>query len=221
VLTGDLIGSSRLTPNQLADALAAMKAMFSSFARTWPNSVVGEPEFFRSVSWQVLLKRPELALRLALLARAALQAQAGVDSRVSIGIGSITQIVEDRISASIGEAFVLSGQALDLMSPHVEMTGALPERAEAMSQWLPPITHLCGALLRRWTRRQAELMSHALLLHEPTQEQIANALKRKVAKQTAQEILASAGWRPLMEAVAIFEQTNWRVLLRQCDAANR
>lgn len=212
VLTGDVIGSTRLGPEPLTAAFNLMSATAASFGRTWPNALVGGPEYFRGDAWQLMLARPELALRLALLMRAALRAGIGADTRVSIGIGLVDRIVPDRLSISNGEAFVLSGRALDRMPSAVEMTGVVPERAGPIAQWLPPILHLCGAILRRWTPRQAELMTHALASSGLTQERIAAALTRKVAKQTVQESLAAAGWRPLMEAVEAFERTDWRGL---------
>jgi hypothetical protein len=132
---------------------------------------------------------------LALLLRSRLRSGTGADTRVAIGIGSLEQVVEDRISMSTGEAVVLSGRSLDRLPGYFGLTGALPASVGAMADWLPMALHLCSELTRQWTRRQAELVSIGLLLEKPTRDQIAQAVRPKVTKQTVQESLGGAGWR--------------------------
>jgi hypothetical protein len=232
VLTGDLIGSTKLAPDGLAAARTAMTTTLTRFRAGWSDALIGEIEFFRGDSWQILLARPELALRLALLIRAALRAERtgrskGVsgrkrapDTRLAICIGFADQIVPEKISVSNGEVFVLSGRALDQETVHFAMTASLPDRAKPVSDWLAAVTHLCDSIVSRWTARQAELM-RVRLLSNLTQQAIATGLRRRVAKQSVQGSLASAGWRPLMEAVDLFERTDWRELtggLAPCHA---
>jgi hypothetical protein len=114
---------------------------------------------------------------------------------------------------STGEAFVLSGRSLDRLPGYFDLTGALPASVGAMADWLPMALHLCSELTRQWTRRQAELVSIGLLLENPTHDQIAQAVRPKVTKQTVQESLGGAGWRPLIEAVTTFERTDWAGVL--------
>jgi hypothetical protein len=82
--------------------------------------------------------------------------------------------------------------------------------------------HLCSGLVRPWTRRQAEIVSLALLADNPTHESIAGSLRPRVSKQSVTESLAAARWRPLLEGIRVFEQTDWDSLgglsdLRQAD----
>lgn len=215
VLTGDIIASTGLAAEDLGHALELLNNAAGRLTALRPGAVYGAPEVFRGDAWQILLAEPGAALRLALLIKATLRSRVGADTRISVGIGRVEQIVADRISMSTGEAFTLSGRGLDKMTVYFDLTGALPERAGPMTRWLPAVMHLCSGLARRWTRRQAETVAEGLVLENPTQERIAKSLPRTVAKQTVQESLAGAGWRALIEAVWTFEQTDWSALAGQ------
>jgi hypothetical protein len=218
VLTGDIIKSTELASAKLEDVRRRIAQTVEDFGRARPGAVVGKPDFFRGDAWQVLLCEPGAALRLAILICARLRAKDDVNTRVSLGIGAVEHVFEERISMSTGEAFVLSGRALDGMSAYADLACALPKRAGVLSQWLPVVMLLCSGIVRSWTRRQAELVAVGLSLDNPTQEQIANSLERKVTKQTVQESLASAGWRSLLEMTSVFEQTDWEVLTKHDDS---
>ena len=173
------------------------------------DALYGSPEFFRGDAWQLLMQEPRRALRVALVIRAMLRAKLDVETRISIGVGGVDAVDQTRISLSTGEAFTLSGRALDALTGYFDLTGALPERAGALTGWFPATLHLCSGLVRPWTRRQAEIVSVALLQENPTHEGIAMALRPRVAKQTVSESLAGAGWRSLLEAIRAFEATPW------------
>lgn len=148
-------------------------------------------------------------MRVALFLRALLSARIDVETRIAIGVGSADLINRKRVSLSTGEAFTLSGHALDRITSYFDLTGALPDRAGAMARWFPATLHLCSGLVRPWTRRQAEILSIALLQDHATHEDIAKSLQPKVSKQTVSESLAGAGWRTLLEAIRAFEETDW------------
>jgi hypothetical protein len=142
-----------------------------------------------------------------------LRAELATDTRIAIGIGCIDHIDARQISLSTGEAFVLSGRAMDGMTGYFDLAGALPARAGIMALWFTVALRLCSGLIRPWTRRQAEIAGVALMLDHPTHERIAKALVPEVAKQTVSDSVAGSGWRPLMEAVNAFEKTDWRAAL--------
>jgi hypothetical protein len=212
VLTGDIIGSTgpASPPMEQTRALTALAA--ERLKGLAPGAAIGAPEFFRGDSWQLLLGDPRWALRAALLIRATLRAELATDTRIAIGLGAVDHIDPARISLSRGEAFVLSGRALDRMTGYFQLTGALPLRAGALALWLPATLHLCSGVIASWTRRQAQVVASALLLAEPTHERIAAALHPPVAKQTVTRALRGADWRALQEPLDAFEKTDWRSL---------
>jgi hypothetical protein len=213
VLTGDIVGSRQLSPARLERVRALIASAAGEFRRRQPRALCGVPEVFRGDAWQLLLREPRWALRVALLIRAELLAADEVGTRVSIGVGNVDVINRRRVSLSTGEAFTLSGHALDHITGYFDLTGALPERAAELTDWFPAMLHVCSGLARAWTRRQAEIVSLALRPDDPTHETIAGALRPKISKQSVTESLAGAGWRPLLEGVRVFEATDWDSLL--------
>lgn len=169
------------------------------------------PEFFRGDSWQVLLEKPENALNLALLIQASLVEKLDVRTRAAIGIGTVAS-VDTTIATSFGEAFTLSGHALENITGNGRLSGALPDHAGALGPWFPAILHICGGLAASWTRRQAEAMRLWLSLPSPTHEAIAQRLNPPVTKQSVGDILASANWHSLHEAMRAFHATDWEFL---------
>jgi len=227
VLTGDVIESTELSTKELERAREVLSKATKRLSAMHTQAVRGEPEFFRGDSWQVLLAEPKWALRASLLIRALLRAELGADTRISIGIGVVDKI-EYQVSMSTGEAFTLSGRALDKITGYFELTGALPDRAGALAPWFSVILHLCSGLIRSWTRRQAEIVAKALMLKDPTQdkgdpthEEIAKSLRPPVSKQTVTESLTGANWRVLLEPLRAFENTNWTELITTNRLADR
>lgn len=212
VLTGDIIASSTLASGQIDEIRTLLSDCITRFRDFRPKAIHGKPEFFRGDAWQLLLNNPGLALRLSLLIRAEMRSRLDVDTRISIAIGGVEK-VRRKISLSSGEAFTLSGRALDRMTRHFDLTGVLPDRAGTLSIWLPVILHLCSGLVRSWTRRQAEIISYALLSDNPTHEAIAESLDPPVSKQTVSESLASSNWRALLEPIKEFEVADWSSIL--------
>jgi hypothetical protein len=128
VLTGDIIGSSKLGPEGLDAAMSLLRRLAEEFEETHPESVVGQPEVFRGDSWQLALQRPALALTAGVFIRAGFKA-GDFDTRIGIGLGAVERLNTERISQSVGPAFVRSGQALDQLGK--DQTLALPRFDEA------------------------------------------------------------------------------------------
>jgi hypothetical protein len=213
VITGDIVGSTNLAPKHLAELRKAL----GEAVRAIPNRcVLKGPEFFRGDSWQVLLDAPENALNLALLIQANLIAKLNVQTRAAIGIGTV-ESTDGPLATSVGEAFTLSGHALENISGNGRFDGALPARAKSLSLWFPALLRICGGLARSWTRRQAEAMGLWLTLVTPTHEEIAQRLVPSVTKQTVGDILASAHLPDLVEAMTAFHKTNWQFLAHDAD----
>ena len=220
-LTGDIVGSRQLSAERLERMRRLVMRGAAQFRKRQPRALCGAPEVFRGDAWQLLLREPRWALRVALLLHALLLAENDVRTRISIGVGAVDVINLRRISVSTGEAFTLSGHALDHITGYFDLTGGLPERAAALSSWFPAMLHLCSGLVRPWTRRQAEIVSLALLSANPTHESIAASLRPRVSKQSVTESLAAARWRPLLDAMRVCEETDWERLLAGPGSADR
>ncbi len=214
VLTGDIIKSSLLSKDDL-DSLRSTLLNAMDIVKGWMRGLVkGKTEFFRGDAWQLLLTNPALAMRVGIFLRASLLAEGKADSRISIGLGKIKNISRNRVSLATGEAFLLSGRGLDSMTQYSNMTVVIPKSAQALSEWLPVVGHLCDSLIGQWTKRQAEIVCIAIDPREPTHEEIAQSLSPTVSKQAVTKVLNSANWYVIREAIHLFEKTAWESILQ-------
>jgi hypothetical protein len=205
-----MINSTSLSTQQIKQSWDALEGAIADFSDVHGSVIIGSPDFYRGDSWQILIDTPALSLRLALLIRARLRSELETDTRISIGMGSVETIHEKSISMSQGEAFTLSGHSLDTMTAYFDLTGQLPDEAGHMNDWFRTLLYLCSEFVQSWTRRQAEIVSLALLLKPPKHANIAKSLTPPVAKQTVTDSLKGAHWRALQEALKLFEATDWQ-----------
>src|ERR1700744_5780242 len=109
VLTGDIVNSTQLAPDVEQNLLASLEQLLSPYLI----------EFYRGDSFQVYVKGPAQALRVALSCRVlAIGLTGGEDGpvvsdiRISIGIGPVILPVRTPGTAK-GTAFLLSGRLFD------------------------------------------------------------------------------------------------------------
>ena len=168
VLTGDLIRSTSL-PQQQADA--AMSALGKA-ADDWG----GDLHFtrFRGDGWQILLDRPQSALRIALYMTASLAAaDTGLTTRLAIGFGTVTRHSEGDLSDALGTAFTRSGRALDHMPRNRRWAVA---GGPSLPAWIPATLALAEWHSARWTPGQAAVVAEWLDTVDRTQEEWASRM---------------------------------------------
>ncbi|HEX42598.1 MAG TPA: hypothetical protein ENN81_11170 [Phycisphaerales bacterium] len=203
VLTGDIVRSRSLSHRQLEKVRNRLDWCTEQLNGLKRRLVHGRVDFFRGDSWQMLLNEPTQALRAALYARAALLAFEECTTRISIGIGPVTEISRRRISQSTGKAFVLSGHALDQMKPGERLAIELPDAWRETSAWLKVMLRMCDAVAGHWKPRQAEAALRAL--EGLTQTEIADAIKPPISQQAVAKALAGGDWNAIDAALAQFE----------------
>ncbi len=170
VLTGDVIGSTRLASDALETAIAALAGASDEIAR-W----TGTPTRFtrsRGDGWQIVLTEPRLSLRAALSLRARLRiAGRSMATRISVAHDAGDMPQAGDLNGAAGPAFVLSGRGLDQMARGRELAfaGDVPGAAAAVAV-------LADALSRRWSVAQARVMSALLAPDSPSQAAIADGL---------------------------------------------
>lgn len=172
VITGDIVQSSKMDREQRHQLLSALQKMFSEL-----DKYTEATEIYRGDSFQILLSQPEKALLLAMLLRAGFRkiphrqdAQAQyADARIAIGIGDISDRAGS-LGMSDGEAFRLSGRALDEMSRRQRLiiSTLWPDINEEMEV----ACALSEAIVSRWTHAQAGII-YSYLLSGKTQQALA------------------------------------------------
>lgn len=194
VLTGDLVKSSRLTSTQSTQTMYLLKTSVSLFEAAFPGSVYGNMDTFRHDSWQLLMNTPLHALRAALFLRSALKmesdATAKYDTRISIGIGTVEYIAEERISDSRGPSFTLSGKGVDTMKGSCLALGIPTEKADLWNDMIHAVIPLLDCIATDWTPTESRAVNAALLGR--TQEETAARWTAKSAEAPTRQAVGNS-----------------------------
>lgn len=209
VLTGDVVASSELAPDRRARLPELLRGAGEDLMRRLPAAIPFPVDVFRGDSWQLVVLQPEEALRAALSLRALLHIQLeeeSLDTRIAIGIGSVDFIPAERVSSGDGQAFRLSGGALERIARSRRMTVALPD--DVYSEAAAALNAICGLideLVKRWTAKQARAVAGAM--RGLTQQAIgAEWSPSPVSQQAIAQHLDGAGWGAIDEAIGYFER---------------
>jgi hypothetical protein len=202
VLTGDLIRSTRLTPDALEAAMGALAAGAAAMSR-WEGARPARFSRYRGDGWQCLAPSPSQALRAVLFLRASLKAIPGeADTRVSVGIGPGMLPDGHDLAAASGPAFEASGRGLDKMPRAQQLAihwSSPPEGAAVVGA----VFSLCDEISRLWTQRQAEVLIETL---SPGEEaQVALASHHGVSQQAIAKRLSGGGDWALQRAMTALE----------------
>ncbi|WP_373353783.1 MarR family transcriptional regulator [Pseudoroseicyclus sp. CXY001] len=197
VLTGDIVGSTKLSFAALGAALEALAAVALREGAPFDRH--------RGDGWQIHLARPRRALRLALRLSAISALPSRPATRIAIGIGQASLPAEGDIAAGSGPAFETSGRLLDRMPAGDRLAIAGP----GVNALHEALLATCGEIAGRWTVGQAEAIATALDLlgspdDPPRHEDIAERLG--ITRQATQARLAGAGWNVLLRAIAAWEE---------------
>ena len=207
VLTGDIVGSSALTPEQHRQGISTIKSVVDVF----PESVVGSVDVFSGDSWQMLVNDCRMSLRVALYLRASLKRQKALslDSRVSMAWGTVDmeQVNAERISESTGDLFTASGRGLTGLKKSSRMCFTAPAD-EFLSVTVNGTVRLMDALVRQWSPEQARAVAETL--QGKTQSDIATQLG--VSQPAVHKSLQAAYW---MEIEASMNELNQLIGITQ------
>ena len=185
VLTGDIVNSTKLGPE---DEKLLLKKLHQILE---PHTF----EFYRGDSFQVYLGDHSAALETALLCRTAAiginpEASPTIsDVRISIGIGSVVHPVRD-LSSAKGEAFLLSGRALDNLEKTQGRLVISVEKNSLANLAFAGMANYINSIYRQMTAKQAEVILE--LLKGQTQQQVADKLKR--SKSTISQHVTAGRW---------------------------
>lgn len=136
--------------------------------------------FFRGDSFQILIKAPENAMKIAILLRAGLRShksndlpQKQWDTRLSLGVGFISYDSE-YIELSDGEAFQYSGRELDEIGKRRLI---VKTRWENVNEELQVSTAFADMVISSWTIPQSQA-AYQKLLYNISQKDIASKFQK-------------------------------------------
>ena len=177
VLTGDLVKSSRdkdqrdLLLNITKNILRNLK-----YSEKFFDCHVHTSNIFRGDSFQIIITNSWQSLRLSLYIRSEFlrnrKPGIDIDTRMGVGIGTIESLDIKKIEESYGQAFQLSGEALDYMvrrkyEKYRRLRMLTPE--DELNNILDPILACLDAISNRWTVEQAEALSLRLIGNTQTE----------------------------------------------------
>jgi hypothetical protein len=200
VITGDIVKSSKLSLDQHKQFIKVMRSCSKDISKVFPDALKYEPELFRGDSWQLLIKRPELAFSIALFYRAYLKAKmqlSSIDARMAISIGTVDFIES---SFGVGDAYKNSGKALDKKGKRkLKFVSDIITNSDVIDL----IIYNSDFISSRWTSNQSKIVLLAL----QNMDQRAIASKLRITQQAVSKQIDSAGWAIVSESIAYFKNT--------------
>lgn len=200
VITGDLVGSTKMSPGDYQRAIGLCTQMIDYFAEHF----CATGEIYRGDSLQLCFDQPQHSMKCAVLLKMfLLQAKLttgsiGVTLAVGLGDAKVTGATP---GVSQGTAFTHSGRGLDKatsgeLSLHMDNT-PLQEKLIIASKFL---NHLLASL----TQVQGRVLYHYLLMNYPTHQKLADHLKS--SQQNVTKHLSRIGASLVEEYLGFFEQ---------------
>ena len=195
VLTSDIVNSTKLTAAKDRKLTKMLADIF----------LYEKMEFFRGDSFQVYIKNPKEALRLALQCRAAaisLSKEEKIvlsDVRISIGIGNVQAPIRALTTAK-GEAFVLSGRQFDAIA-NTQQRLAISTSNTLANEGLQVIADYLNAIFGVMTGKQAEVIVE--LLKGEMQKMVAKKIKK--TKSTVHQRITAGRWPEIEKLLLQYE----------------
>jgi hypothetical protein len=196
VITADVVNSTRFRSDQTS---AWLNNLLTELRSDPTFDWALKPEVYRGDSFQGVIRKPEDALRLAILTRVIMRSNnKGTDLRIAIGIGGVDHLTE-RAGTSDGEAFRLSGRLADQIRDRKAKIGfALTSPAPALDSSMD----LLETLIEGWTAAQCEVV-YGLLMNRNI-SQIAETLS--ISQSAASQRAASAKWWAIASILSTFPE---------------
>lgn len=160
VITGDIVNSSSLPKKEQNKIEECIRKVLEEYE---DKSIFQESLnyiFYRGDSFQIVIKDSEKSFRLAMKIRLAVKKQFSEnDVRMSIGIGKIENNT-GQINQSTGEAFTLSGKALDEMDAHERIV--FNAKNKELNQHINISLRLLEVIIKNWTQEMCEVVDMAM-----------------------------------------------------------
>jgi hypothetical protein len=198
VITGDIVKSSKLSLENHKLLVKVMKNSSKDISKIFPDALKYDPELFRGDSWQLLIKKPELALSIALFYRAYLKAKmqlSSIDARMAISIGTVDYIES---SFGVGDAYKISGKALDKKGKRkIRFASDVIQNSDVIDL----IIQNTDFISSKWTSNQCNIV--LLALQNMDQKSIAARLR--ITQQAVSKQMDSIGWMIVEDNINLFK----------------
>ncbi len=198
VITGDIVKSSKLSLEQHKLFVKVMRNSSKDLLKIFPDVLKYKPDLFRGDSWQLLIKQPELALSIAIFYRAYLKSKmqlSSIDARMAISIGTVDYIES---SFGVGDAYKISGKALDKKGKRrIKFVADVISNANVIDLLIQNTDYISS----KWTSSQSKIV--LLALQNMDQNTISSKLR--ISQQAVSKQIDSSGWMIVADNIAYFK----------------
>lgn len=199
VITGDIVDSTSIPLEKRTGLLECMSSVLDDIKQCYSLCY----EYFRGDSVQIVVDNPSDSLVVSILFRIGLRVKTEKelsmwsDARLSIGIGMI-EFLGVNVNVSDGEAFRLSGRALDQMGKSkLCLSTPWEEVSEEFGASLPFVDDIVSGL----TTGQASALYYSLLKNF-TKKEIASVMGQ--TSQNVSRLLILAKEKPIRNLISRF-----------------
>ncbi len=192
IIAGDIINSKQHDPQRF---LKVLKSTLEQYAAP------GMFQIYRGDSFQALMDKPSLALKISLEIKAALKQTNDLDVRIAIGLGEVT-IIDNNIAVSSGTALNRSGVLLDSLKSHGQ--NLMVASNHPLDVYMNTSLKLACLYMDRWSKASATTVFQLLKNPALTQNELGALLHIKQA--TASRRLDRAQWKETLELLELFQQ---------------
>ena len=203
VISGDIIGSSKLSPSERAELPNIMKQASNELRAFLPQSVPLSVDIYAGDSWQLLVSEPGDALRVAVYYRGSIIAakEKEIDTRLVLALGKVDFVPGERVSEGDGEAFRLSGRALKETVGRQQMRFVAGQSLDS-DLWDTTFA-LMDVVVRRWSAKQAQAILGAL--QGWSHAEIAMHFRPPIKREGVTHLLAAANWHAIDRVMQVFK----------------
>jgi hypothetical protein len=191
VITGDIINSRKAPSPEVW--LAALKDALGEDESNW--------EIYRGDSFQ-LITNPKDALLKAVYIKASIKTIKSIDVRISIGIGS-EQYKASTLSESNGEAFIFSGEKLELLKKD-RINLSVKSSFEDFDYEVNVALRLALIAMDKWTPGAAEMVKLAIENPKLSQQELAEKSNR--SQSSVSEALKRANFTEILELNSLYQK---------------
>jgi len=229
VITGDIVDSRGMSVKAREKLYLDLKKFLEELKKqVW----ITEYELFRGDSFQCVIEKKEESLKVCLMIRAFIKSYISLeqkkiyadyldkgkiatkgyfpnknDIRLALGIGKVDFLKKNSLAHSDGEAFHLSGDALDHLkgAPYRMMVKTFDK---AFNESIESSVLLLDAILQKWTNNQAEIIQ--LKLRNMKEDDIAKKLK--ITQPAVNQRTKTSQWYAIEKLLSYFATTikDWK-----------
>lgn len=207
VLTGDIVGSTRLNPSRRQDLFNSFVLLSKLLQMSFPEDISYPLSNFRGDSWQLIVNRPQKSLEISLFIRTFFRfnfEKEKIDTRIAIGIGKINFIPKENISAGDGPAYISSGHLLEELTSSRMAIEFAENHLNSFEPGIENLILLLDHIITFWGASQCQSVYWAM--QGLKQKEIAlNWIPEPISQAAVSKSLDTAGWDKIKKSLLFFE----------------